>query len=156
MSLINKDVPDFWLPAVAETRATARRLRILVAKPGLDGHDRGAKYVAHILRDAGFEVIYTGIRRTPEQIVAAAIQEDVDGIGLSLLSGAHNTLFARVLELLREQGAGDIPVFGGGVIPADDVEQLLSLGVKAIFTPGTPADEIVSRVTAIVGEVAAR
>lgn len=156
MSQHDREVPDFWLPANSQTPPTVRRARILVAKPGLDGHDRGAKYVAHILRDAGCEVIYTGIRRTPEQIVAAAIQEDVDGIGLSLLSGAHNTLFSRVLELLREQGASDIPVFGGGVIPADDVEQLLSLGVKAVFTPGTPADEIVSRVTAIVGEVAAR
>lgn len=156
MSDAQRAVPDFWLPANTQSQPTPRRARILIAKPGLDGHDRGAKYVAHILRDAGFEVIYTGIRRTPEQIVAAAIQEDVDGIGLSLLSGAHNTLFSRVLELLRKQGAGDIAVFGGGVIPADDVEQLLSLGVKAIFTPGTPADEIVGRVTAIVAEVAAR
>jgi methylmalonyl-CoA mutase C-terminal domain/subunit len=127
----------------------------LIGKPGLDGHDRGAKYVAHILRDAGYEVIYTGIRRTPEQIVASAIQEDVDAVGLSLLSGAHNLLFARILELLREQGAEDIAVFGGGVIPAEDITGLTALGVKAIFTPGTPADEIVSRVTEILGRVVA-
>ena len=156
MSDLNRAIPEFWLPANAATPTAPRRYRILIAKPGLDGHDRGAKYVAHILRDAGFEVIYTGIRRTPEQIAAAAIQEDVDGIGLSLLSGAHNTLFARVLELLREQGAADIALFGGGVIPPDDVEHLLSLGVKALFTPGTPADEIVRSVTSIVAEVAVR
>jgi methylmalonyl-CoA mutase, C-terminal domain len=117
--------------------------RILIGKPGLDGHDRGAKYVAHILRDAGFEVIYTGIRRTPEQIVDAAIQEDVAAIGLSLLSGAHNVLFARVLELLREREAGDILVFGGGTIPSLDVASLMKQGVAAIFTPGTPARTIV-------------
>lgn len=117
--------------------------RVLIAKPGLDGHDRGAKYVAHILRDAGFEVIYTGIRRSPEQIVMTAVQEDVAAIGLSLLSGAHMVLFSRVLELLREHGAGDIRVFGGGTIPAADVEELLKLGVAAVFTPGTPAKDIV-------------
>lgn len=117
--------------------------RILLAKPGLDGHDRGAKYVAHILRDAGYEVIYTGIRRSPEQIVTAAIQEDVAAIGLSLLSGAHLVLFRRVLELLREQGAGDILVFGGGVIPPQDVPALRDMGVAAVFTPGTPAKDIV-------------
>jgi methylmalonyl-CoA mutase C-terminal domain/subunit len=141
-------VPEFWLPAAAavpQASASVRR-RILIGKPGLDGHDRGAKYVAQILRDAGHEVIYTGIRRTPEQIVAAAVQEDVDAIGLSLLSGSHNVLFARVLELLRERHADDIVVFGGGVIPADDVDRLLSLGVKAVFTPGTSAAEIVGRV----------
>src|SRR5512140_1039973 len=102
----------------------ARKPRILVGKPGLDGHDRGAKYVAHVLRDAGFEVIYTGIRRTPEQIVEAAIQEDVAAIGLSLLSGAHNVLFRRVLDLLHQKGAADIVVFGGGTIPAEDVPAL--------------------------------
>lgn len=117
--------------------------RVLIAKPGLDGHDRGAKYVAHILRDAGFEVIYTGIRRSPEQIVMTAVQEDVAAIGLSLLSGAHLVLFRRVLELLREHGAGDIRVFGGGTIPATDVELLLEMGVAAVFTPGTPAKDIV-------------
>jgi methylmalonyl-CoA mutase C-terminal domain/subunit len=118
--------------------------RVLVGKPGLDGHDRGAKYVAQILRDAGFEVIYTGIRRTPEQIVEAAIQEDVAGIGLSLLSGAHLTLFRRVMELLQQRGAGDIVVFGGGTIPPVDVPKLKEMGVAAVFTPGTPAREIVA------------
>ncbi len=120
-----------------------RRSRVLIAKPGLDGHDRGAKYVAQILRDAGFEVIYTGIRRSPEQIVTAAIQEDVAAIGLSLLSGAHLVLFRRVLELLAEQGADDILVFGGGTIPPADVEVLEAMGVAAVFTPGTPARDIV-------------
>ena len=129
-----------------------RPARVLVAKAGLDGHDRGAKYVAQILRDAGHEVIYTGIRRTPEQIVAAAVQEDVDAIGLSLLSGSHNVLFARVLELLKERQAEDILLFGGGVIPADDVDRLLALGVKAVFTPGTPATEIVGRVEQLLSE----
>ncbi len=124
--------------------------RILIGKPGLDGHDRGAKYVAHILRDAGFEVIYTGIRRSPEQIVEAAIQEDVAAIGLSLLSGAHNVLFARVLELLRERQAGDILVFGGGTIPAVDVAELEKLGVAAIFTPGTPARTIVDTLSRLL------
>ena len=146
-------VPEFWLPGRAEPAgAVPPRRRILIGKPGLDGHDRGAKYVAQILRDAGHEVIYTGIRRTPEQIVAAAVQEDVDAIGLSLLSGAHNELFARVLELLREREAGDIVVFGGGVIPAEDIERLLALGVRAIFTPGTPADEIVTSVNELLLE----
>lgn len=139
-------VPEFWLPGLAEPAgAVPPRRRILIGKPGLDGHDRGAKYVAQILRDAGHEVIYTGIRRTPEQIVAAAVQEDVDAIGLSLLSGAHNLLFARVLELLHERGADDVLLFGGGTIPPEDAEHLRSLGVKAIFTPGTSADEIVAR-----------
>jgi methylmalonyl-CoA mutase, C-terminal domain len=117
--------------------------RILVGKPGLDGHDRGAKYVAHILRDAGFEVIYTGIRRTPEQIVEAAIQEDAAAIGLSLLSGAHMVLFKRVIDLLHEKEAADIVVFGGGTIPPDDVPALKEMGVAAVFTPGTPAKAIV-------------
>jgi methylmalonyl-CoA mutase, C-terminal domain len=126
--------------------------RILVGKPGLDGHDRGAKYVAHILRDAGFEVIYTGIRRSPEQIVDAAIQEDVAAIGLSLLSGAHNVLFRRIVELLREKGAEDILVFGGGTIPADDVPALKELGVAAIFTPGTPASRIVQTLEQLLAQ----
>ncbi len=121
-----------------------RRIRILVGKPGLDGHDRGAKYVARVLRDAGFEVIYSGIRRTPEQIVESAIQEDVAAIGLSLLSGAHNVLFARVIELLREKGASDILVFGGGTIPPEDVPGLEAMGVAAVFGPGTPAKTILS------------
>ena len=120
-----------------------RRVRVVVAKPGLDGHDRGAKIVARALRDAGFEVIYTGLHQTPEQIVATAIQEDADAIGLSVLSGAHNYLFARVVELLREQGAGDIAVFGGGIIPADDIRALKALGVKELFTPGTSTQDII-------------
>jgi methylmalonyl-CoA mutase C-terminal domain/subunit len=120
-----------------------KKVRILIAKPGLDGHDRGAKVVARALRDAGFEVIYTGIRQTPEQIVNTAIQEDVDFIGLSCLSGAHNTLFPKVVELLKEKGADDIIVFGGGVIPAEDVEFLKSKGIKAIFGPGTTTEETI-------------
>ncbi|HSJ05685.1 MAG TPA: cobalamin B12-binding domain-containing protein [Longimicrobiales bacterium] len=124
--------------------------RVLIAKPGLDGHDRGAKYVAQVLRDAGFEVIYTGIRRSPEQIVTAAIQEDVAAVGLSLLSGAHLVLFGRVLDLLRQEGAGDILVFGGGTIPAADVERLREMGVAAVFTPGTPAQQIVETVSGLL------
>lgn len=135
-------------------RATGKR-RLLIGKPGLDGHDRGAKYVAHVLRDAGFEVIYTGIRRSPEQIVDAAIQEDVAGIGLSLLSGAHNVLFGRVVDLLRERGAGDIIVFGGGTIPPNDVPKLKDLGVAAVFTPGTPARTIVETLDGLLGQTAA-
>ncbi|MEW6543077.1 MAG: cobalamin B12-binding domain-containing protein [Nitrospirota bacterium] len=121
----------------------AKPIRVLVGKVGLDGHDRGIKLVARSLRDAGVEVIYTGLHQTPEQIVATAIQEDVDAIGLSLLSGAHNYLFPRVLELLKEQGAGDIAVFGGGIIPDEDVPKLKAAGVKALFRPGTPMSEIV-------------
>jgi len=120
-----------------------KKVRILIAKPGLDGHDRGAKVIARALRDAGFEVIYTGIRQTPEQIVNTAIQEDVDFIGLSCLSGAHNTLFPKVVELLKEKGADDIIVFGGGVIPPEDVDFLKSKGIKAIFGPGTPTEETI-------------
>ncbi len=120
-----------------------RKVRVLVAKPGLDGHDRGAKIVARALRDAGFEVIYTGLHQTPEQVVATAIQEDVDAIGLSVLSGAHNFLFKRVLELLREKGAEDIVVFGGGIIPPEDVAALKGIGVKELFTPGTSTQEII-------------
>jgi methylmalonyl-CoA mutase C-terminal domain/subunit len=121
-----------------------RTLRVLVGKPGLDGHDRGAKIVARALRDAGVEVIYSGLHQTPEEIVATAAQEDVDAIGLSVLSGAHNYLFGRVLELLREKGMDDVVVFGGGIIPPEDVLQLKALGVKALFTPGASTRDIVS------------
>ncbi len=120
-----------------------RRIRVLIGKPGLDGHDRGAKYIARALRDAGMEVIYTGIRQTPEAIVNAAIQEDVDFIGLSLLSGAHNYLFPEVARLLEEKGAADIILFGGGVIPEEDIPSLKKTGFKAIFTPGTAAIEVI-------------
>ena len=119
------------------------KIRVLMAKPGLDGHDRGIKVVSRALRDAGFEVIYTGLRQTPEQIVNAAIEEDVDAVGLSILSGAHNTLMPRVVELLRAQGAGDVVVFGGGVIPESDIPGLLEAGVEAIFTPGSPTTDTV-------------
>lgn len=118
-------------------------IRVIIAKPGLDGHDRGAKVVARALRDAGVEVIYTGLHQTPEQIVAAALQEDADAIGLSILSGAHMTQFSRVLELLREADAGDIVVFGGGIIPGADIAELTSMGVAKIFTPGATTQEIV-------------
>ena len=120
-----------------------RPVRILVAKPGLDGHDRGAKIIARALRDAGFEVIYTGLHQTPEQIVATAIQEDADAIGLSVLSGAHNYLFKAVLDLLREKGAEDIAVFGGGIIPPEDIAELKKIGVKELFGPGTSTQDIV-------------
>jgi methylmalonyl-CoA mutase C-terminal domain/subunit len=120
-----------------------RPVRIVVAKPGLDGHDRGAKIVARALRDAGFEVIYTGLHQTPEQVVATALQEDADAIGLSVLSGAHNYLFKRVLELLREKGADDVAVFGGGIIPPEDIDRLKAMGVKEIFTPGTSTQDII-------------
>jgi methylmalonyl-CoA mutase, C-terminal domain len=126
-------------------------VRIVVAKPGLDGHDRGAKVVARALRDAGVEVIYTGLHQSPEQIVETAIQEDADGIGLSVLSGAHLTLFRRVIELLAARDAADIVVFGGGIIPADDLPELESLGVARVFTPGTPTRDIVSWVDATMG-----
>ncbi len=118
--------------------------RILVGKPGLDGHDRGAKVVARALRDAGFEVIYSGLHQTPEALVQTALQEDVDGIGLSILSGAHNTLMPRVIQLLRQQGADDIFVFGGGIIPEGDIPDLLEAGVEKIFTPGTATTEIIA------------
>jgi methylmalonyl-CoA mutase C-terminal domain/subunit len=124
--------------------APERRVRILIAKPGLDGHDRGAKVIARGFRDAGFEVIYTGLHQTPEQIVAAAIQEDVDGVGLSILSGAHDYIFPEVIKLLKEKGAEDIVVFGGGIVPEDDISPLTQAGVKAIFTPGTPIEEAVN------------
>ena len=120
-----------------------RKLRLLVGKVGLDGHDRGAKIIARAFRDAGFEVIYTGLHQTPEQVVATAIQEDVDAVSLSILSGAHNYLFPRVLDLLREQGATDISVFGGGIIPDDDVPALTAAGVKAVFTPGASTESVV-------------
>ncbi len=120
-----------------------RKIRVLVAKPGLDGHDRGAKVVARALKDAGMEVIYTGIRQTPEQIVKTAIQEDVDVVGLSCLSGAHNHLFPKVVELLRAQGAGDILVFGGGIIPHEDIPILREKGIEEVFQPGTDTKEII-------------
>jgi methylmalonyl-CoA mutase C-terminal domain/subunit len=120
-----------------------RKIRILIAKPGLDGHDRGAKVVARALRDAGFEVVYTGLHQTPEQIVSAAIQEDVDAVGLSLLSGAHRVLFPAVVELLRDQQSGDIQVFGGGVIPRDDIAWLKEQGIQALFTPGASTEDII-------------
>jgi methylmalonyl-CoA mutase C-terminal domain/subunit len=126
-------------------------IRVIIAKPGLDGHDRGAKVVARALRDAGIEVIYTGLHQTAEQIVAAAIQEDADAIGLSILSGAHMTQFARVLELLAERGAGDIVVFGGGIVPEADIAELERMGVARIFTPGAPTQEIVDWVKATLG-----
>ncbi|MEU1627500.1 cobalamin B12-binding domain-containing protein [Streptomyces sp. NPDC020096] len=119
-------------------------IRVVVAKPGLDGHDRGAKVIARALRDAGMEVIYTGLHQTPEQIVDTAIQEDADAIGLSILSGAHMTLFAKVIELLGERDASDIKVFGGGIIPEADIAPLKELGVSAIFTPGTPTGDVVT------------
>ena len=118
-------------------------MRVLIGKVGLDGHDRGVKLIARALRDAGMEVIYTGLHQMPEQIVSTAIQEDVDAIGLSILSGAHNTLFRRVLELLKEQGAGDIVLFGGGIIPDEDLLPLKAAGVKALFRPGASMNEIV-------------
>jgi methylmalonyl-CoA mutase cobalamin-binding domain/chain len=123
--------------------ATERKIRVLVAKPGLDGHDRGAKIVARALRDAGMEVIYTGLHQTPEQVVATALQEDVDAVGLSVLSGAHMYLFSRILELLREKGVDDVVLFGGGIIPPEDVERLKAMGVKELFTPGTSTQQIV-------------
>ncbi len=122
----------------------AERYRVVVAKPGLDGHDRGAKVVARALRDAGFEVIYTGLHQTPEQIVETAIQEDADAVGLSCHSGAHMTLFPRVVQLLRERGAADVVVFGGGIIPRDDIPKLEEVGVERIFTPGASTGEIVA------------
>jgi methylmalonyl-CoA mutase C-terminal domain/subunit len=126
--------------------------RILIAKPGLDGHDRGAKVVARALRDAGYEVIYTGLHQTPEQVVEAAVQEDVDAVGLSALSGAHMTLFPRVVELLGERDAADIVVFGGGVIPDADIPRLKESGIAAIFTPGSPLGEIIDWIEANVPE----
>lgn len=130
------------------------QLRLVVAKPGLDGHDRGAKVIARALRDTGVEVVYTGLHQTPRQIVDTALQEDADGIGLSILSGAHMTLFAEVLRLLREEDAADIPVFGGGIIPEGDISELLGLGVAAVFTPGTPTRSITDWVHTHLGREA--
>ena len=135
-------------PAV-EPVAPTTPIRVVVAKPGLDGHDRGAKVVARALRDAGVEVVYTGLHQTPEQIVDAAIQEDADAIGLSVLSGAHLTLFPRVVEILAERGASDIVVFGGGIIPDDDIPVLEEAGVAKVFTPGTPTYDIVAWVNTL-------
>ena len=126
------------MPAPSE-----KKIRVVVAKPGLDGHDRGAKIIARALRDAGMEVIYTGLHQTPEQIVETVIQEDADAVGLSILSGAHMTLVPRVMELLREQGADDVLVVVGGTIPADDIDQLKGSGVAEVYTPGAPTAEIV-------------
>lgn len=120
-----------------------RKLRILVGKPGLDGHDRGAKIIARAFRDAGFEVIYTGLHQTPEMIVSTAIQEDVDAVSLSILSGAHNYVFPEVIRLLQEKGMGEVLVFGGGIVPDDDIRELKSQGVAEIFTPGTPLKDII-------------
>ncbi len=128
-----------------------KKIRVLIAKPGLDGHDRGAKVVARALRDAGMEVIYTGLRQTPEQIVAAAIDEDVDAVGMSLLSGAHNYLFPLVVNMLREKGADDILVFGGGVIPEEDIPGLKAAGIAEVFTPGTPTSVTVDFLKAHCG-----
>jgi methylmalonyl-CoA mutase C-terminal domain/subunit len=121
-----------------------RKLRILVAKPGLDGHDRGAKVVARALRDAGFEVVYTGLHQTPDMIAAAAVQEDVDAVGLSIMSGAHNTLFPAVMDALRARGAGDIAVFGGGIIPDEDIERLRAPGGQGVLTPRPPPGAIIA------------
>jgi len=129
-------------------------IRVVIAKPGLDGHDRGAKVVARALRDAGIEVIYTGLHQTPEQIVETAIQEDADAVGMSILSGAHMTLFPKVVDLMRQRGADDIVVFGGGIVPDADIPELERAGVAKVFTPGTPTQDIVAWVKANVGESA--
>ena len=142
------------MPAGAETAdepGAQRKIRVVVAKPGLDGHDRGAKIIARALRDAGMEVIYTGLHQTPEQIAATVIQEDADAIGLSILSGAHMTLVPRVVDLLREQGAEDVVLTVGGTIPNDDIPELKRLGVAEIFTPGASTDEIVEFIREAVG-----
>ncbi|MDX1582966.1 MAG: cobalamin B12-binding domain-containing protein [Thermoanaerobaculia bacterium] len=123
-----------------------RKIRVLIAKPGLDGHDRGAKVIARALRDSGMEVIYTGLRQTPEQVVAAAVQEDVDAIGLSILSGAHNVLFPEIMKLLEEEDAQDIVVFAGGIIPEQDIPKLKEMGIQEIFLPGTPTDKAVEAI----------
>jgi methylmalonyl-CoA mutase C-terminal domain/subunit len=127
-----------------------RKVRLLVGKVGLDGHDRGAKIIARALRDAGFEVIYTGLHQSPEAVVASAVQEDVDGIGLSLLSGAHNTIFPKMLGLLQEKGSADVVVFGGGIIPDEDIPDLKRAGVREIFTPGATMQQVVDWVRANV------
>ncbi len=128
-----------------------KRYRIVIAKPGLDGHDRGAKVIAKFLQEKGYEIIYTGLHQTPEQIVSAALQEAADGIGISVLSGSHDYVFAEVMRLLKEKGMEDIPVFGGGTIPEDDIPALKALGVKALFRPGTPLDEVLSTIKKIIG-----
>ena len=128
------------------------RIRVLVAKPGLDGHDRGAKVVARALRDRGFEVVYTGLHQTPEQIAAASIQEGVDAVGLSILSGSHGTLVPRIIDQLREQGAGDIPVFVGGIIPSEDIADLKAAGVMEVFTPGAETSRIADAITRALGQ----
>ena len=130
----------------------ARKIRVVVAKPGLDGHDRGAKIIARALRDAGMEVIYTGLHQTPEQIVETVLQEDADAVGLSILSGAHMTLVPRVIELLREDGRGDILVTGGGIIPREDMEALEAMGIGKLFGPGTPTSELVDYIRAWFAE----
>ena len=126
-----------------QVEKAARKVRILVAKPGLDGHDRGAKVVARALRDAGFEVVYTGLHQTPEMIATAALQEDVDAVGLSIMSGAHNTLFPAVMDALKAHGADDVVVFGGGIIPEGDIKTLQAAGVSGVFTPGTTLEAII-------------
>ncbi len=128
---------------MSQEAPSSRKVRILVAKPGLDGHDRGAKVVARALRDAGFEVIYTGLHQTPEMIANAVVQEDVDGVGLSIMSGAHNTLFPAVIAALKAKGVDDVVIFGGGIIPESDLERLRSAGVKGVFTPGTTLETII-------------
>jgi methylmalonyl-CoA mutase, C-terminal domain len=133
-----------------------RPIRVLIAKPGLDGHDRGAKIIARALRDAGMEVIYSGLRQTPEQIAVAAVQEDVDVVGLSILSGAHNVLFPEILKLLEEKGAGDIVVLAGGIIPDKDIAPLKALGIREIFLPGTPTQTLVDFIRREAGTRAAR
>jgi methylmalonyl-CoA mutase C-terminal domain/subunit len=132
---------------------TQRKIRVVVAKPGLDGHDRGAKIIARALRDAGMEVIYTGLHQTPEQIVATVIQEDADAVGLSILSGAHMTLVPRIVELLREEGVEDVVVTVGGTIPSDDIPELKELGVAAVFTPGAPTSDIIDFIKSAVSEI---
>ena len=132
--------------------ATQRQIRVVVAKPGLDGHDRGAKIIARALRDAGMEVIYTGLHQTPEQIVATVIQEDADAVGLSILSGAHMTLVPRIVELLRDEGVDDVIVTVGGTIPSDDIPELRELGVAAVFTPGAPTSDIIDFIKSAVSE----
>ena len=134
----------------SEKETLERRIRVLVAKPGLDGHDRGAKVIARALRDAGMEVIYTGLRQTPEMIAEAALQEDVDAVGLSILSGAHNALVPRVMELLRKNGQSDVCVIVGGIIPDEDIPGLLSQGVKAVYGPGTPTGKVITEVETFV------
>jgi methylmalonyl-CoA mutase, C-terminal domain len=138
-------------PAAAQQQAGGRKIRVVVAKPGLDGHDRGAKIIARALRDAGMEVIYTGLHQTPEQIAETVLQEDADAVGLSILSGAHMTLVPRVVSLLKEQGADDVIVTVGGTIPADDIPELKELGVAEVFTPGSSTQEIVDFIRSSVG-----